>query len=850
MPKAKKSSSSAPGDNEKASFIARLTTNDALAEPSRWWLVGFLALATLALAYPVFGGAFLVNPNSDQYIAGYGFREFAAQSLQSGSGFPQWNPYLFGGLPYVAAMHGDIFYPTFLLRLIMPTDLAMTCGFIIHTFLAGALTMGFLRSVGMSRWTAAFGGAAYLLCGPIASYASPGHDGKLFVSALLPLSLWMLTRAIKHSAGWAWGVFAISVGLAVLSPHPQLLQYFLLVNGAYALLLALTVERVATVVQHAVVRRVDVSAQWKPIAVLLGKALGMVLLGMGIGAIQYWPVMGYVNSSPRANGREFEFASQFSFPPEELVNVYLPQFSGILEQYWGRNGIHLHSEYLGIVVLMLAPLAFGIGSRKLFARFWLGTAIVSLLWALGGFTPFFKLVYWIVPGTKYFRAPSTIIYVLAFSMCVLASLGLERLLERRVSARNLKRYLAGWITFGTMIALFAWTDAIGRIVSNFATRLMQRSPVQRLGMEEVIERVNHGIVVGATRSLAVVLIAALLIWLFTHRKIKPTLFAALLLVLSSVDMWSIARRYWMFWNPASELFASDEIIRYLQNQKEPGRVFVYTRTGDHRTTYDPYFGGDGFGRSAGFMPHGIRSVTGYQGNVLARYEAMSADAALIEPRFWQHENVRWLYTNEPIADSVFTRINGPLQNAGGSVSYLYELPGNNSYSWVAASYGAVDDSTALRDLRNGRDDPRAFVAVDTAATVNGERIPRKTALLPPPSSITTRVLSFGAGFANIELSAPTTEGNALVVSENYYPGWRATVDGKSVPVVRAGFNLVGVLLPAGARKVAIEFRDPRYNTGRAVTLASLAICVLLVARTRKRAAEYSGTNAGSLELDS
>ncbi|MGH7693612.1 MAG: hypothetical protein ACRENH_01455, partial [Gemmatimonadaceae bacterium] len=80
--------------------------------------------AAFTLAYPALGGMFLINPNSDQYIAGYAFREFAAQSLRSGEGFPLWNPYLYGGMPYVAAMHGDIFYPTFLLRMILPTDVA------------------------------------------------------------------------------------------------------------------------------------------------------------------------------------------------------------------------------------------------------------------------------------------------------------------------------------------------------------------------------------------------------------------------------------------------------------------------------------------------------------------------------------------------------------------------------------------------------------------------------------------------------------------------------------------------------------------------------------------------------
>src|SRR4051812_757045 len=210
-------------------------SNDAEAagaalEPPRhqtWWAALVYFLSTFALAYPALTGAFLVNPRSDQYLAGYAFREFAAASLKSGHGFPQWNPYLFGGLPYVAAMHGDIFYPTFLLRMLMRTDLAMTWGFIIHLFLAGAFTLGFLRALRLPAWPAAMGSLAYMMSGSIASYAAPGHGGNLFVSAVLPLSLWMLVRAIRDNRPWAWGVFAMAIGLAVLSPHPQLLQFLL-----------------------------------------------------------------------------------------------------------------------------------------------------------------------------------------------------------------------------------------------------------------------------------------------------------------------------------------------------------------------------------------------------------------------------------------------------------------------------------------------------------------------------------------------------------------------------------------------------------------------------------------------
>ncbi|MCX5760441.1 MAG: hypothetical protein NTW72_02875, partial [Gemmatimonadetes bacterium] len=209
------------------------------------------------------------------------------------------------------------------------------------------------------------------------------------------------------------------VGLAVLSPHPQLLQYHLLVAGAWAVMLAFGTPGIDRALG---VRR-------------LATALGAVVLGLAIGTIQYLPLSEYTPWSPRAGGRDYAYATSYSWPLEELFNTYLPQFTGMLNNYWGRNGIHLHSEYLGASVLLLAPLAFGIGgeARRSFRRFWTGAAIISLLWALGGSTPFFQIVYAIVPGTKFFRAPSTMMFVFAFAIAVLAALGTERVLAGKVA---------------------------------------------------------------------------------------------------------------------------------------------------------------------------------------------------------------------------------------------------------------------------------------------------------------------------------------------------------------------------------------------------------------------------------
>ena len=73
------------------------------------------------------GGKFLLG--DDQYVAGYGFRLFGAEMFRETGSIPQWNPYLFGGLPFIAAQHGDIFYPTAWLRWILPIDTAMNLGF-------------------------------------------------------------------------------------------------------------------------------------------------------------------------------------------------------------------------------------------------------------------------------------------------------------------------------------------------------------------------------------------------------------------------------------------------------------------------------------------------------------------------------------------------------------------------------------------------------------------------------------------------------------------------------------------------------------------------------------------------
>jgi hypothetical protein len=757
------------------------------------------AACTLTLAYPALAGRFLLNPDSDQYLAGFAFREFAAQSLKSGAGFPLWNPYLYGGMPYVAAMHGDIFYPTFLLRMILPTDVAMTWGFIIHVVLAGYFCFLVLRALGLSYWAAVIGGLAYMLGGNVAGLVSPGHDGKLFISALLPLALYLVTRFVRDGCLWAWGLLAVVVGLAVLSPHPQLLQYMLLTGAAFALFIAFAHPHPQRLQRKLAVRR-------------LAMALGAIALGGLIGAIQYFPVAEYVDWSPRAGGKKgWEHAISYSLPIEELFNTYLPQFTGMLNNYWGRNGIHLHSEYLGAAVLVLVGLAWtrrqDAANRRI--MWWAsGTLIVATLWALGGNTPFYRIVYAIVPGTKFFRAPSTMLYVVQFCVALLAALGAERALRGDVS----RRYIIGWGVAALAIALLATTGGLTSMATSLAIP-------QRV---DSVQQNSVAVIAGAWRSALFVGLALGILFLASRRTLTPLHTAISLGAVILLDLWSIERQYWMFMPRASVTFAANDITRYLGALQQPARVAAAPLS-EMPVYRDTYLGSDIRG-SDGLMVHDVRIPLGYHGNQLERYDVLAGRDAgyrqVVNPNFWSLANVQFILSNiDSLAVDGATRIMGPVASPTGTPLYLHRLPGNNPFAWVAPVIVKADDDAVNNTILDPRFDVRRAALFAPDAQVTGQQI----ATLPEPLAIQATTSGYRPGHFVIELDAPAPPGSALIVSENYYPGWSATVDGNATRVWRADMSLMGVELPAGARRLEFTFVSQPYETGKLLTLLALVL---------------------------
>src|SRR5437660_9516895 len=252
-------------------------------------------------------------------------------------------------------------------------------GFVLHFILAGVFTYLLLRRLHVSWTGSVIAGLAYQLSGLIASYPSPGHDGKLFASAALPLACLALILALRDTRWEGSALLAVAVAQSLLG-HFQIAYYLLIVAGLFALYLTLEESR------DDPARRVA----------RLGLALGAVVLAFGLAAIQLLPFIQYIPFSPRAQGYHgFEGSTSYAIPWVHVPEFFVKNFAGSTPAgtYWGPNGLKLHSEYLGLPVIALAALgAFSKDRRRLVL--WLGgIGLLFLLIALGAGTPFYR-VFW------------------------------------------------------------------------------------------------------------------------------------------------------------------------------------------------------------------------------------------------------------------------------------------------------------------------------------------------------------------------------------------------------------------------------------------------------------------------
>jgi hypothetical protein len=747
---------------------------------------GLLVVFVLILSLPLFEGKWLAGEWSDQFAGGYAVRSWAAEQWRAGGQIPLWNPMIFGGLPYVATVgHGDVFYPTSFLRLLLAADVVLSISFVLHYILAGLFTYLLLRRLGVSWLGGVVGGLAYQLSGILVSLPNPGHDGKLFVSTMLPLALLAVHVAVRERRWWGYGLLTATVAMALVSPHLQMTYYLLLASGLFALYCAFGEPD-----GEPVLRRV----------IPLGFALGAVALAFGVAAPQILPFLDYIPHSPRATGYQgFEGSASYAVPWDHVPEMFIGGFTGEEESYWGSNPLKLHSEYLGLPVIALA--ALGLFDRRRRLVWWLGgIGLLFLLISLGAATPFYRVWWTVMPYVKKTRAPGMAFYVVALVTAAYAALGTARL-ERQEGKRHLKVWLgaAGAITVLALAGVFG----------NLAVAL---APEAKLGAAEAMS----GFIRLSALLGAVALAAMALVGLgHLNGRIPAAAFALALPLVVGLDLWRDGRRFWSFQPRAREgLYRPDSLIARLSLEPRPFRVLDLSAV---------------MGRGAYplnvLQGHGVAQVLGYFGFELRYYDDLLGGKnewryLLSSTRLWNLLAVKYVITPDTMSLPGYHLALGPVETGAGGRAYLYEADTPPPYARVVPAAAKVEEERIPATLADpGLPDFDRIVFLNQSAPVN----PPPLLDWPQPTAARASVTSWRPGAMSIELDDNLRQPGYLLVSENWYEDWRAEVDGASAPVLRGDNSLITVPLPAGARRVNLTFRSAAYARGKAISYASLAL---------------------------
>ena len=759
------------------------------------------------LSLPMWTGKFLAGANSDQLHTGFAFRAWAAQQWRTTGKVPLWNPEIFGGMPFVAGMHGDIFYPTAWLRLILPTHVAMNIGFVVHYVLAGLFAYLLFRRLKLSWAGAVTGGLAYQLTGVVASYVSPGHDGKLFVTALFPLALLGLVMALRDKKIGGYFVVALAVGLGFLSPHPQMLYYMLVASGLFALYL--------TFGKHGL-------ASWKRSLAELAGAMGSVFLGFGIGAIQMIPFYFYIPFSPRAETYGgWDRATSFAIPWSHVPEFFFSMFTGSSNTgtYWAHNGFKLHSEYIGLAVVALAVLGIaGQGHRKL--KIWMGAiAGLFLLISLGAGTPFYALWYNVMPFMKQVRAPGMALYIVALVVAMFAGLGVMRL-----EAKEGERHVKAWLWIAGFAGAFALLGVFGNVASNLAISAQARF---QQPMVQVAESAAGSIRNGALMSAIALGLTAVTLLLAFKAKIQMRIAVLIVLAVLSADLWWNARPFWIFSIPERSIFVGDSITDRLEAQDKPLRVFELA-------VYPP-----GARGSSGLMEYDIPQLLGHHGNELHAFdEAMGGrnrwrfvpffpEFIAPDAKIFDLFAVNHLILPAGAVDAFpgFTPVLQGVQTAGGGSADLFDRDEPIPYARMVPAALPVPDSIIPITVIDPRFDPARIVLLDSTYK---DPLPPLTEL-PEPLDVEAVVDDWAPGRMHITLDEPAPVDGFVVVAENWYFDWRATVDGEPVTPVRGNGSLLTVPVNAGAKEISLWFESEHYKMGKVISVLATIITILGIA---------------------
>jgi hypothetical protein len=674
----------------------------------------------------------------------------------------------------------------------------------------------------------AFGLSTYMIVG-----ISAGHNGRIGAIAFMPLVMAGIHLAFSKRKLLGLGVTTAGLALHLRENHLQITYYLMLIVGVYGLVQLILAIREKQLPDF-------------------GKTLGLLIVAVVVAAGSYfgpfWAVTEYTRYSTRGpsdlaapgtpgstDGLTKEYAFNWNYGILEPMTLLIPQFYGgssgtffVQDQnsasyqalaqsgnnqlanqlapntsaYWGPQAVTAAPYYAGAIIIFLFVVGMVFADLK-YVWWLVPLSILSLMLSWGdSFKTFNYFMFDYFPGYNKFRSVNFALIIILFAMPLLGFLGIEKLFTQGLTKPAKKKLLIAFAVSGGLCLFFLLFAGILSFTKDTESELPGWFAGALQDDRKSLLRSD------AFRSFAFITAVFILLYFDVYKKISPVGFCAFLVFMITVDLAVVNKRYLTDANfkrkRDNSFLAATEADQEILKDKSYYRVYnlsprnPYEAFQDARTSY--YH----------------KSIGGYHGAKIRRYQDFF-DSCLVKQHLQLVRDVQQ-------GKMDFTRYSGfNMLN----VKYLVYGPGRDNIIMNSGANGSAWFVNSVLNVNSPIEELEKTCGADTRSTAVIDVSKFKVASPGTDSSATITLLEEKPNQLRYESKSQAS--GLAVFSEIYYPkGWKASIDGKEAPILRADYILRALEIPAGNHTIEFKFEPEAYTVGNKVTMASSWLVLLIL----------------------
>ena len=763
--------------------------DDTMSSISRRALGPLLILLVgLAFLYPLWTRHEIVYSKHSDIIAEHlSIKAVGRRAVVDEGRFPLWNPSMNGGAPAFANPQSMYIYPFDLLFLALPLDIATNVVILLNILLAGLSMYLFGRGFFKHPSAALFCALAYMLSYRYLAIIHAGWLPKMSMYALTPLLFWSVARVLRRPNARGILVLAFVVALAFLQGDMQQLYYSAIGCAVYILF------RLPSVAGPIRVRTC--------LHLVIGGLLGVMLAAPAL-----LPRLEYASLSTRT---ETNYTFFLASPPTftDLSTLLDPDDRcGDRDEFWENN------FYFGFWLFPLCVMAF-FGNRTRSILLLLAGAVMVIICFD---TVLLKWLYHYLPGFSLFRQSPRILLLSQFVLLLLAGLGVEALYgnasrvgcvlthHSNVNPGLVRQAAPYGNTSKGKLFVFLAAICVTVVLGIFAaTRWDTTSPYAVCGLLVVI-----GLLITIRGSVLTITIGLLCLLpiLDSTLRIHPLITTL----------------------PLRDSFPNHEVHKLLNRNVCQGRIMAAGRTSIPYGMAG-YFGIDMINGYASLnLKHYIEymSILQYGARIArpARPVVWTDCRQITTPSMLRALDVRYIVANR---SSRFDRIGykkiARYEQVPVFVFYegvkplpveVWRMTNPLGPAYYAKAVDAVEDEA------------RSLNAITKSTSVLNAHVMGMNQNATELDYAGGNAEMVQRGINQYEYKLESRGNNFLILSQIWYPGWKATLNGQDIKLYRTNHALLGCFVPPGQHRLVLEMTSPPLRYG--IMIAGAALIVLLI----------------------